>query len=334
MKNKSFFSAMLVGLLAFGLTFSSCASSAAKQAIMSASSVDAVRGLNNKLLWLQSNAQSGGNYIIELSTDEKVEVGGDLFGICGILGCGYLSYENKNNITITLIGIGANRTIFGSGPGRIFDVGSGVTLVLDKNITIQGPSNVAVLQQAHTDALVSVSSGGTLIMNDGSITGGMNLNCILNHGGGVEVCGGTFIMKGGTITRNASFPVPNPGVIAASKGKYNAISGKNYCYGGGVYVDGTFTKTGGTITGYASDSENGNVIKDFAGNNVIQNHGHAVYFVGSGGKAIDTTVGPEVSFHFSNGKFSEAKNKKTKRKKIDDEPEEDFSSDDSGILEE
>jgi parallel beta-helix repeat protein len=47
--------------------------------------------------------------------------------------------------------------------------------------------------------------------------------------------------------------------------------------GGGVYISGsTFTKSGGTITGYNSDSSNGNVVKDEAGN-IWARKGHAVY---------------------------------------------------------
>jgi len=70
-----------------------------------------------------------------------------------------------------------------------------------------------------------------------------------------------------------------------------------YSYGGGVYVysNGSFTKTGGgTITGYTSDTVNGNVVKNSSG--VAQsNSGHAVYVSSSPVKLRESTVGPDVN---------------------------------------
>jgi len=69
-----------------------------------------------------------------------------------------------------------------------------------------------------------------------------------------------------------------------------------------VYVWGrspTFTKTGGgTITGYASSTANGNVVKNSSG--VVQsNRGHAVYVARSGipdqSENRETTAGPGVN---------------------------------------
>jgi hypothetical protein len=102
-------------------------------------------------------------------------------------------------------------------------------------------------------------------MNGGIISG----NTASNGGGGVYVYSSTFTMSGGEISSNT-----------ASKG------------GGGVYVSssgGTFTKssTGGVITGYGSDTVNGNKVVDASG--VIQNNkGHAVYV--SSSKRLEKTV--------------------------------------------
>jgi hypothetical protein len=302
--------------IALVFIFSSCAGSKPAETLVPTTSFEEVTGFKNKLTWLKSYAQSGGSYVIELNANESVG------GTCGGLFtyCFDLSYKNKDNITITLRGIGAERIITKGEPGKIFSVGSGVTLILEENITLKGPSAVGALEHAKSDALVDVNSGGTLIMNEGStITGGMNISCTLSQSGGVNVSsGGTFIMKGGLITRNTTFPVPDPAMVAASKGKYNAL-GKKECKGGGVYVSGggsifgkvipsgTFIKTGGTITGNSSDAENGNVVKDFGGTKAISGFGHAIYFsvTESNLRSIDTTVGPEVSLHFSDGKFSE-----------------------------
>jgi len=77
---------------------------------------------------------------------------------------------------------------------------------------------------------------------------------------------------------------------------------------------GTFIKTGGTITGYSSDPENGNVVMDVDGK-ILSGFGHAVFFdiptfdsKNKEPKAIDTTIGPEITLHFSNGIFKEGRN--------------------------
>jgi len=362
-KKKSLFPAMLVSLLAFGLILTSCGPSAREIAIRSAPSVEAVKGLKDKFIWLQGNAQSGGNYVLEIDADEIVN--------CGYLSsCFELSYKDKSNITITLKGIGENRTInFVMHPtnsfGKVvyhrgFSIGSGVTLVLDDNITLKGGTQEF--------ALVRVGNGGTLVMNDGSvITGAINNNNEPGlrriYGGGVIVFnGGTFIMKGGTISGNTIHPrtlTAQEVVIGANAYAvgYSLVRGnKNnravnkaeeemnvevIPVGAGVYVSagvvkrensspfdskpapsGTFIKTGGTITGYSSDPENGNVIKDVKGK-VLNGFGHAVYFdvptyssKDKEPKAIDTTVGPEITLHFSNGILREEKNDKSEEATI------------------
>jgi hypothetical protein len=66
--------------------------------------------------------------------------------------------------------------------------------------------------------------------------------------------------------------------------------------GGGVYAGVSFTKSGGTITGYASDTVNGNVVKNSSG--IVQsNRGHAVY--GPSYKRRETTAGPGVNMDSS-----------------------------------
>jgi len=339
-KKNSFFSAMLVSLLAFCLCFTSCGPSAAevakRDAIMSVPFVEAVPRLSDKLIWLQGNAQSGENYILEIDSDEYIYCASALFS----QSCYELSYKDKSNITITLRGIGANRTI----NNRFrFTVGSGVTLILDDNITLQDTTS-SVLMQAqlaksrgvrigdNSSSLVEVYNGGTLVMNDGSaITGrtiSNNSKVAKIFGAGVYVSdGGTFIMKGGTISGNTVHPIPqeiyDPYLANSEKLSCAAMGGcdKNPLikkqintvttgFGGGVYVDygtfyggATFIKTGGTITGYSSDPENGNVVRNITDGNPISNHGHAIYFAGENWspKAIDTTVGPEVSFYFRKG---------------------------------
>jgi len=150
----------------------------------------------------------------------------------------------------------------------MFTVRPNLTLVLGENITLQGHSQ-------NNDSLVKVE-GGTLVMNDSSAIIG---NTATYNGGGVYVgsgnvngryASGTFTMNGGIISNN----------IAR--------------IGGGVCIDsGTFAKTGGTITGYASDPVNGN--------RAINDSSHAVHahVVGAGGaKSKSTTAGPGTNLFY------------------------------------
>ena len=58
----------------------------------------------------------------------------------------------------------------------------------------------------------------------------------------------------------------------------------------------TLTKTGGTITGYAGDPQNGNVAKKSDGT-ILDNAGHAVYI--SSGRHRETTAGPNDDIYTS-----------------------------------
>jgi uncharacterized repeat protein (TIGR02543 family) len=71
-----------------------------------------------------------------------------------------------------------------------------------------------------------------------------------------------------------------------------------------VYVySGTFTKTGGTITGYADDPANGNVVKDSSGN-ILSNYGHAVYASYYATRRKETTAGPDANLYYSGSSYS------------------------------
>jgi len=290
-----------VGTLVFFIVLGlACASSS--DAVKNAASVDELTSLRDKFAWLNANAESGGNYVLEVSANESV------YGGWG--GTVNLSYKDKSDITITLKGVGANRIITPPSDCTFIIVGSGVTLILDNNITLHGleysPLTSGLMPTpTKYGSLVSVSSGGTLIMNDGSaITGNTNNT---GNGGGVFVSdGGTFLMNGGIISGNSCFQPADMAAVMASDGRYNAIT-ETPRMGGGVYVSigGTFTKTGGTITGYASDQSNGNAAKGFQGQSISQDKGHAVYAVlRTGSKRKETTAGPDVDLHIGDGSFS------------------------------
>ena len=182
-----------------------------------------------------------------------------------------------SGIKLTLLGKDSARTITLSGTaGSLFTVNSGVNLVLDSNITLQGTENTA--------SLVKVNSGGRLEMKGNAIITGNSIAIYSTGGGGVYVDGGTFDMSGGTISGNAvaneggGVYVGNSGIFDMSGGTIsdntagfsgggvffagssltmsgsavissNAVNSSSLCAGGGVYVaDGTFTMNGGTIS--------------------------------------------------------------------------------------
>jgi len=79
-----------------------------------------------------------------------------------------------------------------------------------------------------------------------------------------------------------------------NRGFITSNTAKKYC--GGVYTTSaccgiTFTKTGGIITGYNSDSRSGNVVSDDDG--VLARRGHAVYV--NENRRKETTAGPNAN---------------------------------------
>jgi hypothetical protein len=236
--------------------------------------------------WLQKNAKSGNTYILEASAN-------------GSLAPQKLSYSGVNNITIILRGDDKNRIIRLSSNGAMFDIFSGVSLVLENNITLQG-------RRRNNDSLVRVR-GGTFVMNSGTtITGNTNIN----YGGGVYVISnGNFTMNGGIISGNKA--IDGGGVAVYSEGAFTmnggTISGNTASsLGGGVSVVlGTLIKNGGTITGYASDPAEGNVVKSGSGA-ILDNKGHAITarsfdssYTPIMEKNKETTAGPGVNLSYS-----------------------------------
>jgi uncharacterized repeat protein (TIGR02543 family) len=221
-----------------------------------------------QLQWLYTNAESNSRYLLEVTA------------VYEELAPQTISYPGRSNITVQLKGTGNEKIIGLLGTGSLLSIGNGVTLILDDNLTLVGKNN-------NTASLVTVASGGNLIMNKGAkITGNRNASTQFS-GGGVYVAG-TFTMNGGEITGNYS-NIHGGGVYVAGTFTMNGgeISGNtaSNSYGGGVYVySGTFTKSGGTITG------NGTV-----NGNSARSGGNAVYVDSSPVKRRESTAGPEVN---------------------------------------
>jgi uncharacterized repeat protein (TIGR02543 family) len=203
-----------------------------------------VLSFNDALSWINANAVEGGAYTITLTRDETIAPK-------------TLSYGGKN-VSITIRGEAAKRTVTLISSGSLFTVGSGVTLTLDNNIILRGRSD-------NNASLVRVNSGGKLVMNTGSEISGNTVSSS-SYGGGVYVgMDGTFTMSGGEISGNttdlssySSSVVSYSGGVYVDRGTFTMSGGEisgntssaSHSYGGGVYVSGgTFTMSGGEISG-------------------------------------------------------------------------------------
>ena len=203
--------------------------------------------LNERLNWLSTNALSNVSYTLDVSADENIAPR-------------TLSYSGRTNVTITLRGTDAMYTIGLLSQGTLFSIWNGVTLVLDNNITLQGLGS-------NNNALVQISSGGSLVMNTGSRITGNTFSGAFDNAGGVRMWGGTFTMNGGEISgnRNTNTAYVQGGGVYVSAGIFNmidgTISGNNASWGGGVGVSysGVFNMSGGTITGNTAVQRGGGV---------------------------------------------------------------------------
>lgn len=153
-----------------------------------------------------------------------------------------------------MISTGEERIIRLSSKGSLFTVNNGVTLILEKNITLRGRNN-------NDKSVVEIYEYGTLIMNKGShITD----NISSSNGGGVYIRNnGTFNLNGGKITANIlSSDYSSGGGVYISGGIFNMNDGEisenmSSYSGGGVYItnNGTFTMNGGKIYSNTSSAQ-------------------------------------------------------------------------------
>ena len=149
----------------------------------------------------------------------------------------------------------------------------------------------------------SHGGGGVYSLGSFTMTGGTISNNTSINGGGVYVFGGIFEMTGGTISNNTATSYYGGGVdvYATFIMRGGTITGNTAAtYGGGVYAGHTyrssFTKTGGTITGYSTgNNNNNNRVND--GSGILARRGHAVYVHADMRK--ETTAGTGVSLSSS-----------------------------------
>ena len=222
--------------------------------------------LTARFEWLSTNAVDGGDYIFTVDKDET-------------LAPQNLSYSGKK-ISITLKGDTQERIVSLSGNGSLFTINTGVTLILDNNITLRGLAS-------NNASLIMINDGGMLVMNAGAgitdntisdkwqagvyikenatfVMNGGEISGIIAQGGGAVWVEGNFAMNKGKIYNNKSTENSGAGVWAYKAGVFamsdGEISGNTaYMAGGGVqaYNGGTFNMSGGTISGNTVRQDDG-----------------------------------------------------------------------------
>lgn len=178
------------------------------------------------------------------------------------------SYPNSGSAKVTalIIPSGKSVTLTGSGTLSISEYCGDVIQVKGGTLNLKESVTITPSPKGNHWAAIELSSGGTLNMSGGTITGvssgggngvvTVNRSCTFNMTGGsitsnrvadgpVDVSAGTFNMTGGSITNNSSNN--NNGGVTVSNG-------------------GTFTKNGGTISGNKTDS-------NVTANVMIENYG-------------------------------------------------------------
>ena len=245
-----------------------------------------------KLEWLQANAASNTEHRVEVTNNEKIEPQ-------------TLSYTGKRNVTVRLSGTGGGKSIILAGNGSLFTIESGVTLMLDKDITLQGHGK-------NDAALVRVGNRGVLVVNEGGLITG-NTNTIYQRrgigdgGGGVIVMpNGNLTVAGGEVSGNACQRCSGGGVAVESNGNITMtsgeISGNTGTSGSGVSVStgGRFTMSGGKVSGNTAPYNGGGValnggIFTMTGGEISGNNAGAGGGVGVDDNGIFTMTGGEIS---------------------------------------
>ena len=162
-----------------------------------------------------------------------------------------------------------NKTASSLGGGGVFMNGSDIVYALNEFIM---SGNAVISENTATNGNgggVYMNSAPEVTMNGGSITG----NTAANNGGGVYAFSGTFTMNDGTIAGNKATAKNGGGVYANGSttftmtggtiGGSTAADANAAKYGGGVYVkNGTFTMSGGKVTGNGASKDGGGVRLD------------------------------------------------------------------------
>lgn len=263
--------------------------------------------LYEALDYITINAQEGGEYSIVLK--ENMAISSNLLDYGGKL----ITITLKSTSTDTSVQLSyATR----SPSSSLFTVKKGVTFVLENGVELIG--------RASASRPPITVDGGTFIMNGGAIK-----DSIVDHssdwcGGGVDVLsGGTFTMNNGVISGNSCFG--GAGVNVGENSTFVMNGGRiceNYAFydtsgfGGGVYVEGSFTLVDGVIANNTSRRNSdywgrgGGIYVSAIGTFVMEggvignNFGGGIYIAGHG-SLMGSSYGGNVTINGGRIEFNE-----------------------------
>jgi len=262
----------------------------------------------DRLEWLRDNAQDDNTYLVEITADEDEYVTPAQTALP----------TDRSGLVIVLRGRGEMRTVSLSANGSLFTVGSGITLILDENVTLVGRDD-------NDNPLLRISDGGILIMEDGSaVTGNTNTTTVLaDRGGGVRVHdGGRFYMRGGDIFGNKIAGIGSgSGVQVIDNGTFTMEGGEiarneasdagGAGNSGGVRIhnNSTFTMEGGKITENKGGGNTGGGVRVGPGSTFIMRDGkitgnETTGTAGGGGVGVFGTVASPATFVMEGGEIS------------------------------
>jgi len=201
-----------------------------------------------------SAINAGGN-----NKSYTITVTGD-FSLPGGGGLGALPTFSPTGLTVTING---NKTISLSSAGYLIRVATNQSIIL-QDVNLKGMNNTRGLVETYGQltmqgsASIYGNSAGVAVYDGGSFT--MKGGTISGNDLGVGIPGGTFFMTGGQISGNTHGGVhvyDGPGSTFTMSG--GSISGNTNYDGGGVYVEtyGDFTMNGGSISGNIADRGGG-----------------------------------------------------------------------------
>jgi uncharacterized repeat protein (TIGR02543 family) len=135
---------------------------------------------------------------------------------------------------------------------------TGILFAIESGATLTLDNNITLQgQNPNTDSLVQVNSGGTLVMNTGSKIRDNTSSASTSSSSSSYTY--TYSYGGGVFVDGGTFTMSG-GTISGNTSTATSYSTSSYTrsYGGGVYVgSGTFTMSGGTISGNTSTTSYG-----------------------------------------------------------------------------
>ncbi len=254
---------------------------------------------NKTSAWTWVESLPIGETVISLNDISDSTQNGSYILVPGGIITSKAAYRNGGNLNIGGSLIMNAGSVVGGSTGAS---GGGVYIDLGGNFIMNNGAKILGNYAGTSGGGILIAGDSNFTMNGGLIFGN-SANSSGSAGGGVRVLGdgskktGTFIMNGGTISGNSANRAFGGGVRVDTTGVFFMKGGKisdNVAakQGGGVYVEGAFTMTDGSITGNTANDGGGVCV---TGSNASFNM--------SGGSVSSNTANQNGGGVYNNGTF-------------------------------